>query len=237
MGNLIVIIINVFFVIRLANSAAMCVLGYKWRKGLIAIASLNLGLILGFLTVIFFVETVDLDIEVSLLISALVPILFFILAYKCIWLNHFLTGFLVFTKLSFMIIYRLMSERVVDFDMELLIIISLSLGILAGLIISIACVNFAVLFCVVYIGTVDLVLSVSEIINNALFVATSDISFVFDPEDLFLKIIGIEIPSAIEVIFIVIVGVASFIGQKLWLDKQGIKLSSCIIDDRKKSLL
>ena len=235
--EIISVVINAFLVLRLITSVVMCVYGCKWRKGLIATTSLYIGIFLGLLLLAFLMEVSSLEMEINLLISAVVPIVFTIMAYKCIWLNHFLTGFLVFNKLSFMVIFRLMSERVIDIDLKYIIAIPIIIGIIAGIIISVKFINYAVLFCIVYIGTVDLVLSISEMINKALFVATSDLGFLFDPEDILLKLVGVDVPSVIEVIFIIVVGIISFILQKKLLDRQGISLSSYVVDDRKKDLL
>lgn len=233
-----IVILDIFFVLRLISSSIMCVYGYKWRKGLIATTSTYIGLSLGLIAFYIFIDNNLFEVEISAILSIIIiPIIFFILAYKCIWLNHFLTGFLVANKLLFMILYRLMEADIMDADFDILMITPVIMGILVGIIISAFFTHRAVLVCIVYIGTVDLVLFISSLINKSLFLATSDISYIFDPKDLLLKIIGIDIPSALEVLFIVIVGVLSFIWQKNQLDKKGIDLSNRIVDDRKKKLL
>lgn len=235
--DIIFIVFDCLLVLRLLTSSVMCVYSCKWRKGLIALSSLYIGIILGILFLCFLIEIDFPSMEAALIVSAIVPIIFLIMAYKWIWLNHFLTGFLVTNKLLFMIIYRLMSEDIIDAEFEVLMIVPIVVGIIVGLIISKLFVNVAVLFCIVYIGSVDLVLTVSEIIKKGLFVATADISYIFDPEDIILKFIGVEIPSAIEVILIIGIGIVSFIWQAKILRKRGISLSDYIIDDRKNALL
>lgn len=233
-----IIILDVFFALRLISSSIMCVYGYKWRKGLIATTSIYIGLSLGLIAFYALMRNNLFEIEVSAIISIIIiPIIFFILAYKCIWLNHFLTGFLVANKIMFMILYRLMRADVIDFNFDVLVIAPVLIGVLIGIIISAFFTHRAVLVCIVYIGTVDLVLFVSDLINKSLFLATSDLSYILDPEDLLLKIIGVDIPSALEVLFIIIIGVLSFIWQKNQLDKKGIDLSNRIVDDRNKKLL
>ena len=73
---------------------------------------------------------------------------------------------------------------------------------------------------------------ISDLINKSLFVATGNIGFVFDIEDTLLKLVGVEIPSFWEVIFILIVGIISFIFQKKMIEDEGIDLSDMIVDDR-----
>lgn len=235
--EIVVVVFNILLGLRVITSAIMCVYSCKWRKGLIATTSIYIGVGLAVLVLALLIESRIMDIEPAFIISVAIPFLFFILAYKWIWLNHFLTGFLVANKLLFMIIYRLMENGTIEDNFAILMIVPIIVGIIAGIIISCIFTYSAVLVCMVYIGAVDLVLSVSDIISKGLFIATSDISYVFDPEDIILKFFGVEIPSGIEIVFILIVGVASFILQKNQLDRAGIDLSDYIIDDRKKDLL
>jgi hypothetical protein len=47
-----------------------------------------------------------------------------------------------------------------------------------------------------------------------------------------LKIVGVEVPSFLEMVVIIIVGIASFILQKNLMERDGINLSDRIVDDR-----
>lgn len=235
--EIVAVVFNILLGLRVVTSAIMCVYSCKWRKGLIATTSIYIGVGLAVIVLAMLMESRIMDIEPAFILSAIIPFLFPIMAYKWIWLNHFLIGFLVANKLLFMIIYRLMENGVIDTDFATLMIVPIIAGIIVGVIISCIFTYRAVLLCMVYIGAVDLVLSISDIISKGLFVATSDISYVFDPEDIVLKFFGVEIPSGTEIVFILIVGIASFILQKNQLDRSGIDLSDYVIDDRKEDLL
>ena len=83
-----------------------------------------------------------------------------------------------------------------------------------------------------YIGTVELVTGIASIINKTLFFATGRISYILDLEGLLLKVVGVEVPSLLEVVFILIVGIASFMWQRYLLLQSGTDLSQAIVDDR-----
>lgn len=225
-------LLNVFLAIQIVSAGAMCIYGYKWRKGLIATLSIYIGLSLGFLIALSIIKQDLNNLDFGALMIPVTAIVFYILAYRWVALNHFLTGFLVANKLGFMFIYNLMHEGIIQFDFDILMVVPIVLGFIAGFVLSRCFTHVAVLSCMVYIGTVELVTGVSDFINKSLFVATGDINFVFNMEDMLLKLVGVEIPSFVEVIFILVVGIASFVFQKNMLEKQGIDLSKVIVDDR-----
>lgn len=230
------IIMNILLVLKVTSSAVMCVCSYKWRKGLIAITSTYFGFALGILITMGLTE-MNVDFEIALIGFVVCVVSFPLLAYKWIWLNHFLTGFLVTEKVLFMIIYRLMSNNIIDNDIEMLLAIPIICGTVAGVAISGYAENRTVLICMVYIGSVDFVMSFSDMINKGLFVSTFKIKYLVDPESMILKFFGVQVPSEIEIILIVLVGIFSFIYQARKMDSMGINLSDRLIDDRKKDLL
>jgi len=225
-------LLNAFSVIQIVSAGAMCIYGYKWRKGLIATLSIYIGICLGLVIATAIIEQDFENLPLGVLMIPITTIVFYVLAYRWKALNHFLTGFLVANKLSFMVIYNLMHERIIDFDFGVLMTVPIVLGFLAGFIISSCFTYVAVLSCMVYIGTVELVTGVSDFINKSLFVATGNIDFIFDIEDSLLNLIGVEIPSFWETVSILIVGFISFFFQKAKLEKNGIKLTNVIVDDR-----
>lgn len=225
-------LLNTFFIIQTVSAGAMCIYGYKWRKGLIATLSIYIGIFIGVLIASAIIKQNYENITLGILMIPIITIVFYWLAYSWIALNHFLTGFLVANKITFMVIYNLMRSDVIDFDFGVLMIVPLLVGIVAGIIICCYFTYIAVLSCIVYIGTVELVTGIADLINKSLFVSTGDIRFIFDIEDLLLKLVGVDVPSFWEVIFILLIGSVSFSIQKTILEEEGINLSNVIVDDR-----
>lgn len=226
------LLFNAFFVVQIITAGAMCIYGYKWRKGLIATLSIYIGIFLGILIAAALISQSYNNIMTGLILIPITALLFYILAYKWVPLNHFLTGFLVGNKLAFMVIYNLMKSNMVDFDFSVLMVVPLIIGLIAGFILCSVFTHVAVLACLVYIGSVELVTGIFDFINKSLFVATGNISYIFDVEGLLLKIVGVDVPSFWEVVFIIIVGIVSFTLQKNLMEKEGIDLSNKIVDDR-----
>lgn len=226
------ILINAFFVIQIVTAGAMCIYGYKWRKGLIATLSIYIGIAIGIAIAAAIIRQSYNNITFALILIPIVAVIFYSLAYKWIPLNHFLTGFLVGNKLAFMIIYNLMKSSAVKFDFTILMVLPIVIGLIAGFVLCSIFTHVAVLVCLVYIGSVELVSGIFDIINKSLFVATGNISFIFNIEDILLKIVGVEVPSFLEMVVIIIVGIASFILQKNLMERDGINLSDRIVDDR-----
>ncbi len=125
-----------------------------------------------------------------------------------------------------------MSEGGAKLNFTVLLVVPLIVGIISDFIVSSIFTYYTVTICIVYIGTVELVTGISEIINKTLFFATGRISYIFDVEGVLLKLVGVDVPSLLEVVFIFIVGIVSFIWQRHFLIESGKDLSQTIIDDR-----
>nr|DAJ34955.1 MAG TPA: protein of unknown function (DUF4203) [Caudoviricetes sp.] len=233
----IIFIINALTLIRFATSTVMCVYGYKWRRGLISITSLYIGLAMGTFLLKFLLELDIMEVEFCLIISLFVPILFSILAYEWVRLNHFLIGFITSIKLLFMLIYGIMDKGIIDFDIDILFSVPIIIGIVVGTILSTRLKYAAVILCLAYIGSVDLVINFFDLLNKGLFVATGDISYIFDIEGVIMQLIGVDIPSLLESVIIFAVTIISFICQSSLLQREGIDLSDYIIDDRNQNLI
>lgn len=223
------IIIDLFIVIQTVTSGVMCVYGYKWSKGLIAIMSSYVGLGVGLLLSIPFIDSAGLGslILVPICISAISG-----LAYTNIKFNHFMAGFLLAVKVSFMIITK-MYESGMFGDIGWLFVVPIIIGIYVG---GLSCTVFSgyiVLACLAFLGAIEFVPKIFEWINGTLFAVTGDWSFIFDPVSYILSLFGIEIPSSGEVICILLLSVGGFYFQKLRAEKEGINFSDKIFDDRK----
>lgn len=223
-------VVDFLIVLQIITSAVMCLYGYKWSKGLIAIMSTYIGFTLGGIIAYFL-----LNIGVGYGCLWIVPICtisFAISAYTVVWINHFSAGYLVVIKICYMILYTLMDNGVMDTNITFLLIMPLVIGFVAGIIICAVYNNYVVIMCLSFIGATELIPKLFDLINKTLFVATGDIGFIFDPIDFILEIFGIDTISLWEVIGILVVFVLSFIWQRKLMIDNGIDLSGVTIDDR-----
>lgn len=223
-------IINVFAVVRMITSAVMCVYGYKWSKGLIATMSIYTGVALGgivFLIGMKMGAPIDTIIIVPIIASG-----FSAMAYKNVLLNHFLAGFLLAVKISFMIILKIVEYSRMGSEFTIFVI-PVIIGIVAGLLVCVKYNNYILIACAAYIGATEFVPSLFSFLNKTMFVLTEDISFIFDPVSFILSIFGITIPSGGEVFLILLIGGLSFYYQRRMLIQREIDLSGVVVDDRK----
>ena len=221
--------VNIYIVIQTVTSAVMCVYGYKWSKGLIAVMASYVGVGIGIFICAFLMSN-----GVGPAAIILVPIcggVFSKLAYDIITLNHFLAGFLLAIKVGFMIFMKMFEYSIID-DFSYVFIFPVIIGIFVG-IQSCRCFSkYILIACVAFIGATEFVPRLFELINGTLFFATGDISFIFDPISFLLSLVGITIPSGGEVFFMLVIGGISFYYQKSYVDKNNIDLSDKAIDDR-----
>lgn len=223
-------IINVFAVVRMLTSAIMCVYGYKWSKGLIATMSIYTGVALGGIVFLIGMKVgapIDTIIIVPIIASG-----FSAAAYKNVILNHFMVGFLLAIKIAFMVILKFVEYFRIGSEFTIFVV-PVIIGIIAGLLVCIKYNNYILIACSAYIGATEFVPSIFSFLNKTMFVATGDISFIFDPVSFILSIFGITIPSGGEVFFILLLGGVSFYYQRKILIQKGINLSGVVIDDRK----
>ena len=228
--TMIIFLINFLLVLRFLSSAIMCVYGYEWRKGLIAIMSIYVGLAIGVLGV-YLLSAMELSIN-PILIVTIITFIFFIAAYKIVWLNHFLAGFLVTTKITYMILFILMNGGILEADLNILLGFPLIVGGVAGAILTILCTKQIVLFCLAFIGATELIPKIIDVINKGAFFITGDITYIFDWKEKLLSFLSIKEITVPEVIGILICTAISFIIQKKILDQRGENWSNVILDDK-----
>ena len=127
----IIIFANLFIVVQAVTSAIMCVYGYKWSKGLIAVMSSYVGVALG--TVI---SMILIDGGVGFEILIIIPICavaFSKLAYEIVALNHFLAGFLLAIFVAVLEVYLSFSVLIIlDTDVPILNAIKSSMDLIEG---------------------------------------------------------------------------------------------------------
>lgn len=228
------IVEHVFFcvaIVQIFVSSVMCIYGYKWRKGLIATMSVYVGLLLGML--IAFPLFKGGKVESSILVVAVVTIVFYYSAYKVILLNHFLAGFLLTVKISYMVIFALMENDIVNANTKVLIVFPIIIGLLSGAIILLLYNNNIVILCLSFIGAVEIGSKAVDIYNKTMFTFTKDLSFIFDPIEYVLGLFGIDCIDIKEVVLILILFIISFFWQKYVCAKKGIDLTDKPMDDRK----
>lgn len=224
------LILNAFVVIRLVVSGIMCVYGYKWRRGLIALMSTYVGIVIGLIICVVLIES-----EAgggSIIAIPICAVGFAGLAYKNIGLNHFLGGFLLITKVSFMLITKAYEYGMAE-DIGWLFVLPIILGIIGGIAFSTRYTGYVVISCLAFWGAIDFVPNMFKLLNGTLFVMTGDFGYIFDPRSFIFSIFGIEIPSGGEVLFILVVTAVSIYFQKVRAEKENIKLDEKLVDDRK----
>lgn len=221
--------VNIYIVIQTVTSAVMCVYGYKWSKGLIAVMASYVGIGIGVFICAFLISN-----GMSPAVTILIPIcggVFSKLAYDIIALNHFLAGFLLAVKVGFMIFMKMFEYSIID-DFSYIFIFPIIIGVFAGVQSCKYFSKYILIACVAFIGATEFVPRLFELINGTLFLATGDLSFIFDPISFLLSLIGITIPSGGEVFFMIVIGGLSFYYQKSYVDKNHIDLSDRVVDDR-----
>lgn len=230
--NVMFYVMDFFIIAQCITSAIMCVYGYKWRKGLIATMSIYIGIALG---VVISGMLLNLGVGVGgLWAIPITALIFWYSAYKIVWLNHFLAGFLLTVKISYMIIYTLMDNEIMDANVGILLVAPIIIGIFSGIIILGIYNNYVVILCTSFIGAVELGSKIVEFVNNGMFVITQDIGYIFDPIEFILGIFGVDSVGLGEVVLILVFFICSFLWQRYLVIKNGIILSDTPFDDRKK---
>ncbi len=223
------LVVEAFIVIQTVTSGIMCVYGYKWGRALIATASSYVGVAIGLVICIMLFES-GFGVESFIAIPTCAAA-FSAMAYKNITLNHFMAGFLLATKISFMIITKVFEYGMSD-DIGGLLVLPIIIGIIGGIVSCTKFTGYIVLACLAFWGSIDFVPKMFEWINGTLFAMTGDYSFIFDPISFLLSLFGIEIPSGGEVFFILLLTVGGFYFQKNRAESAGKDLSRKLVDDR-----
>lgn len=176
--------------IKITIGAGLCFGALKWRRGLLTTTAIGWGLFWGILAAISLGDVMG---ESSILCVLTGFIVFPILTYTVPGVNRFVLGFLVGSKLLFMLTTVLAKAGTIDIATT--IMLPLGIGTLLGLILMAWTqmrVSAFVLSCS-FIGASEIAPVVSEWINRILFSATGDYSYILDPIDLFFALFKIEL--------------------------------------------
>lgn len=177
--------------IKVTLGAGLCFGALKWRRGLLTTTAIGWGLFLGLLVGMVVAEMIG---GVGVLICIIIGIIGLpILTYTIPGVNRFILGFLVSSKLFFMLTTVLAKDGTIGIES------AIAAPLLAGTVVGIGLmawtrmrVSAFVLGCT-FVGASEIAPVVSEWANRILFSITSDIEYLFDPVDLLFALFKIEL--------------------------------------------
>lgn len=213
--------------IKVTIGAGLCFGALKWRRGLLTTTAIGWGFFLGFFVAIVAGEMIG---GVGALICVIVGMIGLpILTYTIPGVNRFILGFLVSSKLFFMLTTALAKDDAIELEYAVIV------PLLAGTVIGLGLmawtrmrVSAFVLSCT-FVGASEIAPVISEWINRIFFSVTGHIGYLFDPIDLFFSLFKIELTDKwmlISMIILMIWGGYKQIGR---LKEQGIPLDTPII--------
>lgn len=186
--------------IKITVGAGLCFGALKWRKGLLSATASYWGTFLGVVLALLF----DADIETIIISACIGLVLFPVLTYTIAGVNRFVLGFLVSSKLFFMLTTVMAKSG--DMDIELAIILPLIAGTTVGLFLMAwtrVRVSAFVLGCT-FIGASEIAPVISEWANRILFAATGSYYYLFDPVDLLFSLFKIELTDTWTLIAMIV---------------------------------
>lgn len=171
--------------------AGLCFGALKWRRGLLTGTAIGWGLVLGVLMAVVVGELLG---GVGALVCILAGVIGLpILTYRVPAVNRFVLGFLVCSKLLFMVTTVMMKGGALPIDLALAA--PLIIGAVAGLVLAAwtgMAVSSFVLACS-FIGASGIAPVVAKWVNRILFSATGDMGFLIDPLDILFALFRIEL--------------------------------------------
>lgn len=213
--------------ISVTVGAGLCFGALKWRRGLLTTTAIAWGLFLGLVAAMFAGEALG---ETGAILCVLVGVIGLpILTYVSPTVNRFVLGFLVSSKLLFMLTTVLAKKGMID--IEETIMIPLVIGTVVGIALMAWTqmrVSAFVLGCT-FIGASQIAPVVSEWINRIFFAATGDIGYLFDPIDLFFALFKIELTDGWMLIAMIVFMVWGGYKQINNLKKSNIPLDTPLI--------
>lgn len=195
-----------------------------WRRGLLTTISIAWGFALGVLAA----STLD-DSTGALLYIIIGVIALPILTYTVPGVNRFMLGFLVASKLFFMLTTVLAKSG--DMEVETAVFLPLIAGTVVGVCLMAwtkVRVSAFVLACT-FIGAAETAPAISELINRIFFTFTSDISYLFDPIDFLFGLFGIELTDKWTLVAMIILMIWGGYKQVNNIKAHGIPLNTPLI--------
>ncbi len=206
MSNLLVFQV-VLELIQATIGAGLCFGALKWRRGLLTTVSIGWGAIWGLLIGLILADFSEMALLVCILIGI---ILMPILTYCISGVNRFMIGFLVGSKLLFMLTTVL--AKAGSMEIVTAVVVPLVLGTVIGLFLM-AWTQMrisALLISCTFIGASQIAPVVSEWINRIFYGVTGNISYLVDPIDLLFALFKIELTDTwmlISMIVLMIIGI------------------------------
>lgn len=177
--------------IKVTIGAGLCFGALKWRRGLLTATAIGWGFLLGVLAVFLFDRMLNETGAIACILTGVVILP--ILTYTVPGVNRFVLGFLVSSKLLFMLTTVLAKADAID--LEMLFAIPLILGTVVGLVLMAWTrmrVSAFILGCT-FVGASEIAPVISEWANRILFSLTGDYSYIFDPFDMFFALFKVEL--------------------------------------------
>lgn len=192
-------------IIQATLGAGLCFGPLKWRRGLLTATAATWGVFVGL--VCGLILGGDGDIIILLILIGLIA--FPILTYIHPGVNRFMLGFIVGSKLLYMLTTVLAKEGAMDLSG------AISLPLILGAVVGIALaawtqmrISAFILSCS-FLGASQIAPVISEWANRLIYGFTGDISYLFDPVDLIFAFFKIELTdqwALIAMIIFMIIG-------------------------------
>lgn len=213
--------------IKVTLGVGLCFGALKWRKGLLTTTAIGWGFVLGVALALF---TADLFGWVGAIIFVLAGIIVLpILTYRVFGVNRFMLGFLVSSKLLFMLTTVLAKEYIMEIPTA--VVVPLIGGTVVGFILMAwtkVRVSAFVLGCT-FIGASEIAPVISEWINRIVFSVTGNPRFFFDPIDLIFAMFKIELTDIWTLVFMILfMAIGAYI-QIRNMKKNGIAMDTPLI--------
>lgn len=201
----------------------------KWRKGLLTTTAFYWGLVLGFLSGIFMVFSLDSDIVLVVATTIIGAVVFPILTYCVPAVNRFVLGFIVTMKLLYMLTSYLCRRGRIEFETAIMLplLVAAILGVMFALLRQLSVLPFA-LACT-FLGASQVAPTIAKYVEQFVFGITHDYSLLFDPVDFIFALFKIELTDGWTLFFMIIL---MCIGLKIQLNsirQQGYTYDTPII--------
>lgn len=220
------IIIDLF---KITIGSGLCFGALKWRRGLLTTTAIVWGCLIGAGIGIGCVYADLVEIEGIIIMTLIGAIVFPVLTYTIAGINRFVLGFLVGSKLLFMLTTVLAKGG----DME--ITTALTLPLLLGTIIGVFLMAWtrmrvsAFLLSCTFVGASEIAPVISEWINRIMYGITGNYSYLIDPIDLLFALFKIELTDVWTLISMIVLMAFGCYAQFQRLKAKGLSADMPII--------
>lgn len=226
LGNLLIFQV-ITDLIKVTIGAGLCFGALKWRRGLLTTTAVGWGLLLGIFAAFLLGDVFGSTGAIICILAGI--IIFPILTYTVPGVNRFVLGFLVSSKLLFMLTTVLAKAGSIEIET------AIGLPLIGGTIVGLCLmawievrVSAFVLGCT-FLGASEIAPVISEWINRILFSVTGDFSFIFDPVDFLFALFKVELTDHWMLISMIILMVWGGYRQIQQMQEKGIALDTPLI--------